>query len=428
MSHFQEASPDRYDMAERSYREAWNTTSLSQVVKAADLVLVVSPYEAHAMKELGADEAKLFLFPGGVQELTDVAASVEPFERKYGIPAGTKVVTSLGTVEERKNTLSVVEVAKRLAQRPDIHFVIAGLEQGDYGKKVRDEATSMPNVSVLGPISEDDKSALIKSTSVNIIMSRSEALGIAQLEFMANGVPVVTSGTGGQLWLVKNGENGIVVDGPDDVTGAARAVEKIAENPSLRRRLGVVARRRASQYSMGRLVHELSKRLETMSQERSDEDSLRRGLPEQEEVLEAMVSGPTRVIVTNRRLMVKNDRSGSDPISISLKRIKKVKSAVRYPWYVLGAGALSTSRLLISQMVHPWLGFFDGLLGSSTVSAAFVPAAALAAATGVFFVAMRRSGYFVETDTGHVFVPKEFLRLLRLVDRLTSVEIFKNNE
>ncbi len=70
MSHFQEASPDRYGVVERSFREAWNQTSLSLIVREADLVLVVSPFEKEAMKERGAAEDRCFLFPGGIDELT----------------------------------------------------------------------------------------------------------------------------------------------------------------------------------------------------------------------------------------------------------------------------------------------------------------------------------------------------------------------
>jgi D-inositol-3-phosphate glycosyltransferase len=63
----------------------------------------------------------------------------------------------------------------------------------------------LPNVTYLGEIDEKDKIQLIKVSYLNIIMSRLEALGIAQLEFMYFGVPVITSATGGQSWVVQDG-------------------------------------------------------------------------------------------------------------------------------------------------------------------------------------------------------------------------------
>lgn len=433
MSHFQDASPERYDMVERSYREAWNSTSLSQVVKGADLVLVVSPYERQVMKDLGADENKLFLFPGGIEDMAEHrsrGADLEEDNQRFHIPPGSKIVTSLGTVEERKNTLAIVQVARRLTRLSNVHFVIAGMDQGEYADKVREEAKLLPNVTVVGPVTEEEKSRLIRHTTVNLIMSRSEALGIAQLEFMANGVPVVSSGTGGQLWVVKSGENGVIIDGPDDIEGAARAVERIAENDSLRRRLGENARKWASSYSMSTLVHNLAKRLESMTQQRADEDRLRLGLPQQEEVLEAMVSGSTRLMVTNRRLMVKKNRSKKEPLSINLRDIKRVVRAVRYPWYVLLGGALLTYAIFVYTASPGYISFFQSLLGSRTLATVVgsLPVFAAGAGTATLFFVMRRIGYFIETPSRRVFIPKEFVRLLRLVDRLIPSELFNAAE
>ncbi len=430
MSHFQEASPERYDVVERSFREAWNSTSLAQVVKAADLVLVVSPYEKQVMKDLGADESKILLFPGGIDDLADSTQSVPAFQQKHNIPAGAVIVTSLGTVEERKNTMAVVEVAKRLVGRPVIHFVIAGREEGEYAQKVRESARALANVSMIGPISDDEKSDLIRSTSINIIMSRSEALGIAQLEFMSNSIPVVTSGIGGQAWLVKDGEDGFVVAGPDDIEGAASAISRIAENESLRKRLGNNARRRASAYSMSRLISDLAKRLNEMWEQRSEEDRLRRGLPEREEIIEAMVSGDMRVMVTNRRLMVKDDRASGDPISVSFKSIRRVVRTTLYPWYVLAGGAVITAGFLASTVFPPWLRVLGDLFRFTPLDgiSAAIPAVVALGATGLIFWRLRRKGYFVETLTGRIFVPGEFLRLLKLVDRMTATDLFSGLE
>ena len=429
MSHFQEASPERYEMVERTFREAWNNTSLAQIVKAADLVLVVSPYEKQVMKELGADESKFFLFPGGIEDLDGERGEVEKLRAKYGIPDGVKVVGSLGTVEERKNTMAVVEVARMLETRRDVHFVIAGLEPGEYARKVRAAAEQLPNVSMLGPISDDEKSALIKASTVNIIMSRSEALGIAQLEFMASGVPVVSSGSGGQQWVVRNGESGFIIDGPEDVTGAARAVAKIAENESLRTRLGANARRRASAYSMSRLVSDLVRRLGNIWQDRSDEDRLRRGLPEDEQVLEAMVSGGTRVIVTNRRLFVKHDNTDHEPTSIKLKEIEGLSKTIRYPWAILGAGAAASAALFFLAFGSPLSVAMHWLLGWTPISpvAGFIPGAMVAIATLFLFAARRRPGYLLKGGLIRVFIPAEFIRLLHLADRLTPVDLFNSS-
>mgnify|MGYP001770657560 CR=1 FL=1 len=92
-------------------------------------------------------------------------------------------------------------------------FVIAG-GPGDQWDDVVREARSLDNVIVTGELSPELKASLIKASYLNIIMSKLEAFGLTQLKFMYGGVPVVTSATHGQKWLVGNGVDGVRVNGP----------------------------------------------------------------------------------------------------------------------------------------------------------------------------------------------------------------------
>jgi D-inositol-3-phosphate glycosyltransferase len=63
MSHFQEPSPQRYSLVERTFRMAWNRLALSQILRTANLVLVVTPLEKVAKVKMGADPQKMPLLP-----------------------------------------------------------------------------------------------------------------------------------------------------------------------------------------------------------------------------------------------------------------------------------------------------------------------------------------------------------------------------
>ncbi|MDA4132294.1 MAG: glycosyltransferase, partial [Thaumarchaeota archaeon] len=313
---------------------------------------------------------------------------------------------------------------KRLVHRKDIHFVIAGTEQGQYGKEVREEADELPNVSVLGSISDIEKSALIKATSINLILSRSEALGITQLEFMSNGVPVVSSGAGGQQWVVRDGENGIVLDGPDDIVGGADAVLKLVDDEPLRKRLGRNAIHSTRGFSMTRLTHALAKRLEGLARERSDDERLRRSMASDEQALEAMISGKLKVIVTNRRLLVKDDHDGGETISIPLEGIWRITRHKRLSWDILGAGCGAAFLLFVAMLALPL--HFGGLIYPAAgewllLLASVIP---LTVAAPMFLLRIR-DGYSIDSTSGQVFLPRRFLRLLKLVDRLTEIDFFE---
>jgi hypothetical protein len=193
-------------------------------------------------------------------------------------------------------------------------------------------------------------------------MSRSEALGITQLEFLSNGVPVVSSGTGGQKWIVKDGENGIVLGGPDDTDAAVEAIIKLVDNEQLRKTLGRNAVRSARRFSMTRLTHDLAKRLESLNRGHSDDETLRHGMEKDEEALEAMISGKMKVIVTNRRLLVKDDHDGGETISVPLEDISSITPHTRLSWRILAAGAVAAAVLVFSVLAPPVYSYLVNLV------------------------------------------------------------------
>ena len=224
------------------------------------------------MVEHGAKREQCVLFPGGIElPPRHAAEELEEFRRKHKVAPGQKLVSYLGTVERRKNVLAIVRVARALKERPDVTFAIAGRMEGEYAKGVAAESKETPNVAILGEISDEEKSLLIRASYLNINMSELEALGLAQLEFMSAGVPVVTSGVGGQAWVVKNGVSGAVLEGPKDVEGATSAIERLLDDPAYRDRLGGNAERFASKLTMGRLVRKLATKLQGMREVREFE-------------------------------------------------------------------------------------------------------------------------------------------------------------
>ncbi|MDA4128253.1 MAG: glycosyltransferase family 4 protein [Thaumarchaeota archaeon] len=436
MSHLQEPSDERYEIYERSYREAWNDVSLSQLVKNADFILVTTPGEAEYLKKFGAGDDKFMLFPGGVD--ADAPESVEApqkFREKYRLPKNSKIVSYLGTVEERKNVLALLEVAQLLKSRKDIHFVIAGTLEREYGQKVKEAAGSLSNVSLIGPISEEDKIGLIGNSFLNITLSRSEALGISQLEFMSAGVPVITSGVGGQSWVVKNGETGIIVQGPDDVVGAADAVKRMVDRPSVRDRLGKSAISFASRFSTTRLVSRLASKLEILLGESTQDVKLRESIPREERVIESWINKGQRVVATSKSLVIGSVEGGKEAIAIPYNEIARIVRHVKATWLFLGIGTAVTMFLLVLSLTDlvasSFLGpfFAQGLsrLGLSWLSGAqssFFPFLPLIVSIAAFLFTVRE-GYLIHYgQSSTIFLSKEFMKALKLADKLTPHELF----
>jgi D-inositol-3-phosphate glycosyltransferase len=364
MSHFQEPSPKRYSLVERTYRMAWNRFSLSQILETANLVLVVTPLEKNAKVKMGADAKKCLLFPGGVDEklfLQFAATDARDFLKRHRMSADAKNISYLGTIEERKNPLGVLKVARLLKDRPYIHFVIAGREDSHYSNKVRDEASRLPNVTYIGEINDKEKISLIKSSFVNILLSQLEALGLTQLEFMYAGVPVVTSAVGGQSWLVRNGREGMYVGGPDDTDGAAKAILSLADNQDLWNRLSVNAKVRAKNFLSSEIIGQLD---EALTNEMIKNNGLkhipseaRKTLAEPEHVLKTWSSGSWGAVATDRRLFVRKGRISKKIAEIPYTNIAYIEHTRRYPWKILLAGFVLTLILLLlrARLLEPLL-------------------------------------------------------------------------
>ncbi len=271
MSHYQPPDPQRYGPIERTYRMTWNMSVFPTIFRAADLILAITPIEAEDMISLGAKPDQLYIFPAGIDDDEAVlidAADPDFIRYRYGMPHDRKLITFLGTIEERKNPLNVVRVAERLRHRSDALFVIAG-KPGDQYDEVRELAGKLNNVVMTGELTFEEKASLIRASYINIILSRMEAFGITQTEFMYGGVPIITSATYGQRWVVRDGVDGIHVKGPDDVDGAAKAVEYLLDNPDVRDSMARNARERASEFLFSKVMRELDARLTSIAKSKN---------------------------------------------------------------------------------------------------------------------------------------------------------------
>jgi glycosyltransferase involved in cell wall biosynthesis len=107
-------------------------------------------------------------------------------------------------------------------------------------------------VSFLGH--REDISALLASSDLFVLPSRSEAFPNSVMEAMASGMPVIASAVGGLLDLVEDGRNGLLVP-PDDPEALGGAIARLVAQPTLAASLGASARRHVRErYSFDRMI------------------------------------------------------------------------------------------------------------------------------------------------------------------------------
>jgi glycosyltransferase involved in cell wall biosynthesis len=100
------------------------------------------------------------------------------------------------------------------------------------------------NILFLG--SRDDVPAILAASDIGILCSHEEGFSNAVLEAMAAGLPMAVTDVGGNAEAVADGETGFVVP-PRDSKALAEAIIRLANDASLRERLGTAGRRRVAQ-------------------------------------------------------------------------------------------------------------------------------------------------------------------------------------
>ncbi len=156
--------------------------------------------------------------------------------------------------EKRQEDL-VLALELLLAEFPSALLVLAG--GGRLLENVRGLARSKGlegKVRFLGE--RADIPVLLSAADVYAFPSDIEPFGMAPVEAMAAGVPVVASQTGGLVEIVEGKKNGLLVP-PHDPDAIAAAIARLARDEALRKSLSAAGRERAACFDSGEAAERL---------------------------------------------------------------------------------------------------------------------------------------------------------------------------
>lgn len=133
--------------------------------------------------------------------------------------------------------LNSIKEVRRLIKKynPDAHFVIVGSgNQEAEIRKYAEENKFADSLHITGWV--DDPMSYVELFDVACLLSRWEGFGLALPEYMMAGKPIVASRVDAIPNIIRNGENGLLVE-VDDATGASEAVLQIYRDRSLKDKL-----------------------------------------------------------------------------------------------------------------------------------------------------------------------------------------------
>lgn len=142
---------------------------------------------------------------------------------------------------------TLLKAASRLADSHAFQIRIAGEDDiGGDGYRKTLEADIIKygledRVTLIGAIPQDQVLQELKKSDGFVLPSLHEAIGVAYMEAMSCGLPVIGSRTGGVPELIEDNENGLLVS-PGDTNALALKMAMVMESPDLRADLGRKAR------------------------------------------------------------------------------------------------------------------------------------------------------------------------------------------
>lgn len=125
---------------------------------------------------------------------------------------------TVGSVCDRKNQMLLLETAKLIKERGNkinVSFYIVGDEYDvEYSKKLKEfiKRELLNNCYMLGPKSRDYIFNLFDYMDGLIVSSKSEGLPLTMVEALKFGIPVIGTDAGGVKDIIKDGENGLIID------------------------------------------------------------------------------------------------------------------------------------------------------------------------------------------------------------------------
>lgn len=182
-----------------------------------DGVLAVAPWQ---LGDIPAHyPGKAWLVPNFLQKTSFKPAAEMRLRllRMLHLSPSAKLVGSVGRLHSDKGIDVLIEAQRQLGD-PNIHMLLFG--EGSEELQLRKRAAGLPNVHFMG--FRHDVAQLVAGLDLYVSASRAESFGLATLEAMAAGVPVIATRTKGSEWLLEHLPDHLF--DVEDIQGTARMI------------------------------------------------------------------------------------------------------------------------------------------------------------------------------------------------------------
>jgi D-inositol-3-phosphate glycosyltransferase len=239
----------------------------AEVAASADLLFAFTEEERSDLTGLFAvPNERVHVVPGGVDLSLFSPRSKQQARQKLGIDLGERVILYVGRIEAFKGPDVLVQALAMMRERANTRLLLVGGSEhehsADWLHTLARESGVDDRITWHGAVHQAELADYYVAADLCAVPSYHESFGLAALEAMASGTPVVASDVGSLRRLIVNGTTGSLVatHSPQDF---AHCLEELLSDPRRRTEMGHAAHERAMLYTWNGVVNLLRQGYET---------------------------------------------------------------------------------------------------------------------------------------------------------------------
>lgn len=219
-----------------------------QVYRRYNGVICISDGTADFMSHRCPLSTRMVVIENGIPMPDLSHADEHPGARPEGVPAGVKVLLQVARFSDQKNQDCVIRALKHLPE--DVHVVFAGAgDRLEACKALAAQLGMAHRAHFLG--SRGDIDALWEAADLGVMSSHWEGFGLAAVEGMAHGRPVLASNVKGLAEVIGDAS---LLFAPDNEQELAQKIQNLLSDDAKRAAVGEQCRKRAEQFSIRRMT------------------------------------------------------------------------------------------------------------------------------------------------------------------------------
>ena len=170
------------------------------------------------------------------------------YKNQNNIPTDKTIVLAVGELSDRKNHKIIIDAISLLPDKENYTFVICGKGINGGTKDLLEKTAKEKKVNLILLGFRTDIPEIMHCSDIGVLPSKREGLGLAGIQSLAAGVPLVASDVQGIKDYVIDGENGFLCKS-DDAISICNAIKKMSD-PEVRKSMKKKCIDEANKFSM----------------------------------------------------------------------------------------------------------------------------------------------------------------------------------